>query len=131
MEPFYRMQTDIEEVLEMSISYSEIISVLAFAALHQVMMERLLSATGKANLTMVSMLVGAVSIPFPAARFTPCLSPSPSFFDNTELTPTPSPIPMPTARYWTGIQSAVDQHFHYLLGICATFLREVWHNSLY
>ena len=26
---------------------------------------------------------------------------------------------------------AVDQHFHYLLGICATFLREVWHNSLY
>ncbi len=60
MEPFYRMQTDIEEVLEMSISYSEIISVLAFAALHQVMMERLLSATGKANLTMVSMLTGAV-----------------------------------------------------------------------
>ncbi len=60
MEPFYRMQTDIEEVLEMSISYSEIISVLDFAALHQVMMERLLSATGKANLTMVSMLAGAV-----------------------------------------------------------------------
>lgn len=59
MEPFYRMQTDIAEVLEMSISYSTIISVFAFAALHQVMMERLLSATGKANLTMVSMLMGA------------------------------------------------------------------------
>ena len=47
------------------------------------------------------------SIPFPAARFTPCLSPSPSFLDNTELTPTPSPIPMPTARYWTGIQREI------------------------
>lgn len=60
MEPFYRMQTDIAEVLDMSISYSRIISVLAFAALHQIMMERILSATGKANLTMVSMLTGAV-----------------------------------------------------------------------
>lgn len=60
MEPFYRMQTDIPEVLDMSISYSVVISVCAFASLHQVMMERLLSATGKANLTMVSMLTGAV-----------------------------------------------------------------------
>lgn len=60
MEPFYRMQTDIPEVLDMSISYSVVISVFAFASLHQVMMERLLSATGKANLTMISMLTGAV-----------------------------------------------------------------------
>ena len=60
MEPFYGLQTDIAEVLDMSISYSRIISIVSFAALHQVIMERLLSATGKANLTMIPMLTGAV-----------------------------------------------------------------------
>lgn len=59
IEPFYRMQTDIPEVLDMSISYSRIISIVSFAALHEVLMERLLSATGKANLTMIPMLTGA------------------------------------------------------------------------
>lgn len=60
MEPFYRMQTDIQEVIDMSISYSRILCVVSFAALHQILFERLLSATGKANLTMISMFVGAV-----------------------------------------------------------------------
>lgn len=60
MEPFYRMQTDITEILDMSVSYSVVISGVAFAALHQVIMERMLSATGKANLTMIPMLTGAV-----------------------------------------------------------------------
>ena len=61
IEPFYRIQTDIPEVLDMSISYSRIISIISFAALHEVLMERLLSATGKANLTMIPMLTGAVT----------------------------------------------------------------------
>ena len=61
IEPFYRIQTDIPEVLDMSISYSRIISIVSFAALHEVLMERLLSATGKANLTMIPMLTGAVT----------------------------------------------------------------------
>lgn len=60
MEPFYRMQTDIAEVLDMSISYSKVISIVSFAALHQVLMERLLSSTGKTQLTMFPMLTGAV-----------------------------------------------------------------------
>ena len=60
IEPFYRIQTDIPEVLDMSISYSRIISTISFAALHEVLMERLLSATGKANLTMIPMLTGAI-----------------------------------------------------------------------
>ncbi len=37
----------------------------------------------------------------------PLFIPFSKFFDNTELTPTPSPIPMPTARYWTGIQREI------------------------
>lgn len=44
----------------MSISYSRIISIISFPALHQVLMERLLSATGKTNFTMIPMLTGAV-----------------------------------------------------------------------
>ena len=60
MEPFYRMQTDIAEVLDMSIAYSKVISIVSFAALHQVLMERLLSSTGKTQLTMFPMLTGAV-----------------------------------------------------------------------
>ena len=38
----------------------EICAIISLTGEHQVMMERLLSATGKANLTMVSMLTGAV-----------------------------------------------------------------------
>lgn len=60
MEPFYRMQTDIAEVLDMSIAYSKVISIISFAALHQVLMERLLSSTGKTHLTMFPMLTGAI-----------------------------------------------------------------------
>ena len=60
MGPFYRMQTDIAEVLDMSIAYSKVISIVSFAALHQVLMERLLSSTGKTQLTMFPMLTGAV-----------------------------------------------------------------------
>ena len=60
LETFYRMQTDIREVIDMSVSYSRILCVVSFAALHQILFERILSATGKANLTMISMFVGAV-----------------------------------------------------------------------
>lgn len=58
--PFFSFQTDIPYILDMCISYSQILCVVAFASLHQVFFERLLSATGKTNLTMVSMVAGAV-----------------------------------------------------------------------
>ena len=51
MTPFYQAQTDIPEILEMCISYSEVLCVFSFAALHQIIMERLLSAIGRADLT--------------------------------------------------------------------------------
>ena len=60
MTPFYEAQTDIQEILDMSISYSMVLCVFSFAALHQIMMERLLSAIGRADLTMIPMLTGAV-----------------------------------------------------------------------
>lgn len=60
MEPFYRMQTDIEEIREMCVSYSTILCAFSFASLHQVMMERLLSAVGRTDLTMIPMLTGAI-----------------------------------------------------------------------
>lgn len=60
MQPFYRIQTDIQEIRDMCISYSIVLCVCSFAAFHQIMMERLLAAIGRADLTMVPMLVGAV-----------------------------------------------------------------------
>lgn len=60
MRPFYQAQTDIPEILEMCISYSTVLWVCSFASLHQVMMERLLSAIGRADLTMIPMLTGAI-----------------------------------------------------------------------
>ena len=60
MTSFYQAQTDIPEILEMCISYSEVLCVFSFAALHQIIMERLLSAIGRADLTMIPMLTGAI-----------------------------------------------------------------------
>ena len=60
MTPFYQAQTDIPEILEMCIAYSEVLCVFSFAALHQIIMERLLSAIGRADLTMIPMLTGAI-----------------------------------------------------------------------
>ena len=56
MKPFYEVQTDIPEILDMCISYSTVLCVFSFAALHQIMSERLLSAIGRADLTMIPML---------------------------------------------------------------------------
>lgn len=44
----------------MCVSYSMVLCICAFAAFHQVLMERLLSAIGRADLTMIPMLTGAV-----------------------------------------------------------------------
>ncbi|MDE6600865.1 MAG: MATE family efflux transporter [Lachnospiraceae bacterium] len=60
VEPFYQIQTDITDILDMCIAYSEVLLWFSFAALHQIMMERLLSSIGRADLTMIPMLTGAV-----------------------------------------------------------------------
>lgn len=58
--PFFSCQTDIPQILDMCNSYSQILCVVALASFHQVFFERLLSSTGKTNLTMISMIVGTV-----------------------------------------------------------------------
>lgn len=58
--PFFNFQTDVPYILDMCISYSRILCLVALASLHQVFFEGLLSATGKTNLTMISMITGAV-----------------------------------------------------------------------
>lgn len=60
MTPFYQAQINVPEILEMCVSYSAVLCVFSFAALHQILMERLLSAIGRADLTMIPMLTGAV-----------------------------------------------------------------------
>lgn len=60
VEPFYQIQTDITDILDMCIAYSKVLLWFSFAALHQIMMERLLSSIGRADLTMIPMLTGAV-----------------------------------------------------------------------
>ena len=60
VEPFYQIQTDITDILDMCNAYSKVLLWFSFAALHQIMMERLLSSIGRADLTMIPMLTGAV-----------------------------------------------------------------------
>lgn len=57
---FFGFQTNEKDILDMSISYCSILSIFSFASLGQVMMERLLSATGKPDKAMISMISGAV-----------------------------------------------------------------------
>lgn len=58
--PFFHFQTDIPQILDMCTAYSRVLCLFAFASLHQVFFERLLSATGKTGLTMISMAAGSV-----------------------------------------------------------------------
>lgn len=58
--PFFRCQTDIPNIVSMCNSYSRILCVAALASFHQVFFERLLSSTGKTNLTMLSMMIGTI-----------------------------------------------------------------------
>ena len=58
MEPFYRMQTDIAEVLDMSIAYSKVISIVSFAALHQVLILMKSSTAWRGHSTRPSLPAG-------------------------------------------------------------------------
>lgn len=57
---FFEIQTDLPDVLEMSITYSRLLCIFACCSLHQVAFERMLSASGKTIYTMISMTLGAV-----------------------------------------------------------------------
>jgi putative MATE family efflux protein len=57
---YFRVQTDIEEIVTMGTDYLFIITVFSFGVFNQVTFERLLASTGKAFHSMVSQLTGVV-----------------------------------------------------------------------
>lgn len=60
VEPFYRSQTDIEEIIRYGKEYLTVCCCLSFGVFTQVMFERLLQATGKTVYTMFTQGIGAI-----------------------------------------------------------------------
>ncbi|MBO4359485.1 MAG: MATE family efflux transporter [Eubacteriaceae bacterium] len=58
--PFYRMQTDVEEIVTGGITYLRIVWMIGFGSFFGQYFERLLTASGHASLSMASMAGGAV-----------------------------------------------------------------------
>ena len=58
--PFFRAQTDIEEIVRSGVTYTTIVTVGSLGVFMQILFERLLQSTGRTVLTMVSQLVGAL-----------------------------------------------------------------------
>jgi putative MATE family efflux protein len=57
---YFRLQTDIEEIISMGRDYLFMVTVFSFAIFSQVTFERLLASTGKTFYAMVSQIIGAV-----------------------------------------------------------------------
>lgn len=60
VEPFFRSQTDIEEIIQYGKDYLTICCCVSMGIFTQVMFERMLQATGKTIYTMYTQLVGAL-----------------------------------------------------------------------
>lgn len=60
IEPFFRSQTDIEEIVQYGIDYLEICCCASFGIFAQLMFERMLQATGKTIYSMYTQLAGAI-----------------------------------------------------------------------
>ena len=58
--PFFRFQTEDETILSYSLTYMRVIAALSIGMFNQVMLEKLLQATGKTTLSMITQIVGAV-----------------------------------------------------------------------
>ncbi len=58
--PFFRFQTDVTEIVNYGISYGRICLCASIGIFTQILMERLLQATGRTKLSMVTQLFGAV-----------------------------------------------------------------------
>ena len=59
-EPFFRSQTDIEEIVLYGKQYLTVCCCLSFGCFTQLMFERMLQATGKTVYTMITQTTGAV-----------------------------------------------------------------------
>ncbi len=57
---YYSMQTDIEEIRELGVQYTSIICLFSFGVANQVMLERMLVATGRSIGSMYSLLTGTL-----------------------------------------------------------------------
>ena len=57
---YYAMQTDIAEIRELGVQYSSIICLFSFGVANQVMLERMLVATGRSLGSMYSLLTGTL-----------------------------------------------------------------------
>lgn len=60
IEPFYRSQTDIEEIIQFGKQYMRVCCCLSFGIFTQLMFERMLQATGKTIYTMYIQGIGAI-----------------------------------------------------------------------
>lgn len=60
VEPFYRSQTDIEEIIIYGKEYLSICCCLSFGLFTQLMFERMLQSTGKTMLSMITQATGAI-----------------------------------------------------------------------
>ena len=58
--PYYEMQSDVEEIVEGGIAYSSICCIFTLGVYVSILCERLLQATGRSVLTMVTQATGAV-----------------------------------------------------------------------
>lgn len=61
VDAFFRSQTDIPEILEGGKEYLSICCIFSFGIFGQVVMERLMQSVGKSNLSMWTLMVGAVT----------------------------------------------------------------------
>ena len=61
VEPFFRSQTDIEEIIQYGKQYLTVCSCVSVGIFTQMMFERMLQATGKTMLSMYTQLIGAVT----------------------------------------------------------------------
>ena len=59
-EPFFRLQTSNEAIVDAGVTYMKIVGILSIGMFFQAMMEKLLQATGKTSLSMTTQIVGAV-----------------------------------------------------------------------
>ncbi len=59
--PYYEMQSDVAETVEGGIAYSRICCVFTLGVFMQILGERLLQSTGRAMLTMVAQVAGALT----------------------------------------------------------------------
>ncbi|EET59328.1 MATE efflux family protein [Marvinbryantia formatexigens DSM 14469] len=57
---FFKIQTDIAEIIEMGSNYLRIISLLSFFQIFQIILERLLQSTGKSIYSMYTQVLGCI-----------------------------------------------------------------------